>query len=118
MGMSIRVNGTLIKQPQKPGLSHYNLTKSGRVASGKMTMDLVAKKKKIFCSYEVLSGAQLDQILALVDGPDMFFTVGYIENGVAKSFTGYVGEIKRTLHRGGGLGGWYWTDVGFDFIEQ
>jgi hypothetical protein len=118
MGMEIRVNGVRIKQPKQPGLSHYNLTKSGRVASGSMTMDLVAKKKKIFLQYDVLSGAELEQIKSLIDGDDMFFDVEYIENGIPQSFTGYVGEISRTLHRGGGLNGWYWKDVKFDFIEK
>jgi len=118
MGMNIKVNGVLIKQPKNPSLSHYNLTKSGRVASGKMTMDLVAKKKKLFFEYEVLSGAEIEQIMSLIDGDNMFFNVEYIENGVTKSFTGYVGEIQRKVHRAGGLGGWYWTDVGFNFIEQ
>lgn len=118
MGMDIRINGVKIKQPKKPGLSHYNLTKSGRLASGKMTMDLVAKKKKLFLEYEVISGADVEQILGLIDTDQMFFTVSYIENGKQRSFTGYVGEINRTLHRGGGNNGWYWTDASFNIIEQ
>lgn len=118
MSMNIRVNGVRIKQPKNPSLSDYNLTKSGRTASGKMTMDLVAKKKKLFLDYEILSGKELDTILKQINGRDMFFNVEYVENGVTKSFTGYVGEIERTLHRSGNLSGWYWTDVSFNFIEQ
>lgn len=118
MSMDIRVNGVRIKQPINPKLSHYNLTKSGRTSSGKMVMDLVAKKKKLFLDYDVLSGKDLDQILKIIDGPDMFFTVSYLENGVRKSFRAYVGEISRTYQRGGGLNGWYWTNVSFNFIEQ
>lgn len=117
-GVNIRVNGVRIKQPTNFSISHYNLTKSGRVASGKMTMDLVAKKRKLFLEYAVMSGAEMDQILSLIDGTDMFFTVEYVENGVEKSMVAYVGEISRKKHRAGGLGGWYWTDVSFNFIEQ
>jgi hypothetical protein len=118
MGMDIQINGVSIKQPKNPSVSHYNLTKSGRLASGKMTMDLVAKKKKLFLEYEVLSGAEVEHILSLIDTDELFFTVSYIENGVARSFKAYVGEINRKLHRGGGNSGWYWTDVAFNFIEQ
>lgn len=118
MGMEIRVNGVRIKQPIHPQISTYNLTKSGRTSSGTMTMDLVAKKRKLFLKYDVLSGRDLEQILEIVDGEDMFFNVSYVENGVSKSFVAYVGEISRTLHRGGGLNGWYWTDVSLNFIEQ
>lgn len=118
MGMEIKINGVRIKQPKNPRISHYNLTKAGRVASGRMTMELVAKKRKLFLEYDVLSGKDLEQIMSLIDGEDMFFTVEYIENGVQKSFVAYVGEIERTMHRGGGLNGWYWTNVAFNFIEQ
>lgn len=118
MGMDIRVNGVKIKQPKNPSLSHYNLTKAGRLANGKMTMELIAKKKKLFLDYDVLSGKDLEQIMSLIDGSNMFFNVTYNENGTVRGFTAYVGEINRKLHRGGGNNGWYWTDVSFNFIEQ
>lgn len=118
MGMEIHINGVRIKQPKNPAISHYNITKAGRVASGKMTMELVAKKKKLFFEYEVISGADMDQILAQVDGSSLFFDVSYIENGKSHSFTAYVGEINRGLLRGGGLHGWYWKDASFNLIEQ
>lgn len=116
--MDIRINDTPIKQPKNPQLSHYNLTKSGRLASGKMTMELVAKKKKLFFEYDVLSGAEVEHILSLIDGNNMFFNVSYTENGIRRSFRAYVGEISRKLNRGGGNNGWYWTDVSFNLIEQ
>ena len=118
MRMNIKINGVKIKEPQNPKISTYNLTKSGRVASGKMMMDLVAKKKKLFCDYEVLSGAEMDKILSLIDGSAMFFNVEYTDNGHTHSFTAYVGEINRTHFRSGPLSGWYWKDVSFNLIEQ
>lgn len=116
--MDIRVNGVLIKQPKNPSLSDYNLTKSGRTASGRMTMDLVAKKKKLYLDYEVLSGAEVELIMSLINGKKMFFNVSYMENNIAKGFRAYVGEVKRTVHRSDRIGGWYWTDISFNFIEQ
>lgn len=118
MSMNIKINGVRIKQPKNPKYSTYNLTKAGRVASGKMMMDLVAKKQKLFFEYEILGGADLQQILNLIDGENMFFLVEFDDFDGPKSFTGYVGEIDRTIQRSNTNSGWYWTNVGFNLIEQ
>lgn len=118
MSMSIKINGINIKQPKTPNMSTFNLTKSGRTASGRMTMDLIAKKRKLLLTYEVLSGDALKTILAQIDNGTMFFEVSFIDNGVPGSFTAYVGEIARELYRSGELSGWYWKNVTFNFIEQ
>lgn len=114
----IKLNGTTIKKP-KPGdfrISKFNLTKSGRVASGKMTMDLIAKKRKFEFNYEVLSGPDLDTILGIIDTDAMFFTIDYVENSVEKSATVYCGEITAKKYRTDGV--WYWKDITFNLIEQ
>ena len=46
MSQKLKINCTTIKTPNKFDYEAYNLTKSGRVASGEMTMDLIAKKRK------------------------------------------------------------------------
>lgn len=112
----IKLNGTTIKKPKDFKISKFNLTKSGRVASGKMVMDLIAKKRKFEFSYEVLSGPDLDTILGIIDTDAMFFTIDYVENGVAKNATVYVGEIAAKKFRTDGV--WYWKDVSFNLIEQ
>jgi len=120
MGWGLKINGVKIKEPPPGGfsISHYNLTKSGRVSSGKMTMELVAKKRKFFFKYPVISAVDKNLIMSLIDGTDMFFTLEYIEDGVQKSAVVYVGEIKREGFRAGGLSGWYWKNFEFDLIEQ
>lgn len=112
----IMVSGKEIKKPKKFSVSSYNLTKSGRVANGNMTMELVAKKRKLFLEYPVLDSSEIEFILNLIDGDKMFFTVAYTENNEAKTMTAYVGEISRTYVRDGSL--WYWKDVVFNFIER
>jgi hypothetical protein len=112
----IKLNGTTIKNPLDFSTSRYNLTKSGRVASGKMTMELIAKKRKFFFTYEVLSGADLDLILGIIDTDAMFFDITYVENNVTKSAKVYVGEIKYDKFRTDK--GWYWKNVTFNLIEQ
>lgn len=117
-GMNIKIDGVPIKNPTDFDLSDYNLTKSGRVASGKMTMDLVAKKRKFFFKYDVIEGSEYEKIMNLINGTKMFFTIEYIENGEQKSATVYVGEISRNRFRTGGLSGWYWRNFEFNLIEQ
>ena len=46
MGIAPKINGTSIKEPTDFDVEKYKLSKSGRVASGKMTMEIIAKKKK------------------------------------------------------------------------
>ena len=119
MAQLITLNGVEIKQP-KPGdfgIEKYKLTNAGRVASGKMTMELIAKKKKFTMKWEVLKGADLKTIADIVDGDTMFFAITYLdENGDAKSATVYSGALKYTNFRSDQ--GWYWVDVQVDLIEQ
>jgi hypothetical protein len=116
-GMVTSIAGRPIRQPSDFAISRYNITKSGRTASGNMVMDLVAKKRKFFFTYEVLQGKDLEVILSAIDSDAMFFTLDYVENNVSKSAVVYVGEINykrfRTFDNG-----WYWKDVTFNLIER
>ena len=112
----IKINGVQIKEPTTKVLDSYNLTKSGRVSSGKMTMELVAKKRTLQLSYEVIHGDELELILSLIDGNAMFFTVEYDDSDGMKSMIAYSGAIKREYFRK--HMGWYWKGVEFQLIEQ
>lgn len=117
MKVSPRLNGVSIKEPTTLGIEKYRLTKSGRVASGKMTMDHIARKRKFTFSYDVISSVDLDKILAIIDNDtSVFYTFSYNENNVAKSAIVYAGAIKGTKFRTGSI--WYWKNVTFDLIEQ
>ena len=48
MKTSFKIDGVAIKRPSAFKISRYYLTKSGRLSSGKMTADIVAKKRKFF----------------------------------------------------------------------
>lgn len=113
--MSFKLNGKEVKEPQWD-IEYYNITKSSRSASGLMNMDFIAKKRKFICLYEVLSGAELDKILSIINTSTMFINLEYLHNGVTKYATVYVGPIKAKKFRS--HMGWYWKDVRFNLIER
>jgi hypothetical protein len=112
----IKVNGIATKNPTELKISSYNLTKSGRVASGKMSMEIIAKKWKLELSYEIISAAEMQNILSLIDNGNPFFQVEFLYEGSYKTITAYSGAIDRERFRT--TSGWYWRGVKFDLIEQ
>lgn len=116
MSLLLKLGGVPIKKPMEFTIERYNVTDSGRVASGLMTMDLVAKKRKFLFGYPAIDGDDMDAILDIIDTTSMFFPIQYSENGVTKNATVYAGHIPSKLYRSDGL--WTWTDFNFDLIEQ
>lgn len=116
----ISINSTQIKTPTDFKVSRYNLTKSGRLASGKMVMELIAKKKKLFLNYAGITGRDLRVILNLIDTSEMFFNVAYYDvDGTPVTNTCYVGEISSILRQRAIVNDDHiWKDVEFNFIEQ
>jgi hypothetical protein len=106
----------LLKQPTTFDIEKFNLTKSGRVASGRMKIELIAKKRKFLFSYDIISGTALESLLSVIDTDEMLFTIDYVENNVVKSAVVYVGSIKARQFRTDGI--WYWKTVTFDLIEE
>ena len=116
MASVMKLDGVQIKKPTEFEIERFNLTKSGRVASGKMKIELIAKKRKFYFSYEVISSTDLIPIINIVDGTKMFFPIEYEENNIIKTATVYAGALKTPKLREGSK--WYWRNVTFDLIEQ
>ena len=116
MQQNITISGVTIKTPSKVTIERYNLTKSGRVSSGLMTMDLVAKKVKLLLHYDSISGTERKKILDLIDSNVMFFPVTYIDNNVVKTAMCYNGDVSDKVFRTGAE--WYYEDVEYHLIEQ
>lgn len=116
----ITIDGTQIKTPKDFKISKFNLTKAGRVSSGKMKIKLVAKKTKLFLKYDAITGVDLETILNLIDGTDVLFSINYYDKrGTSLTKTFYAGEIPATLHRRGmNDDDDVWKDVEIHFIEQ
>lgn len=113
----IQVDGVTIKTPPDDiGIESYNLTKSGRVVSGLMMLDIIARKRKFTFSYPILSSTQMQVILDRIDGGLNFMTLSYVDANVTKTATVYAGAIKKRKARSGNI--WYYKDVSFDLIER
>jgi len=113
------VNGIAIKNPSKFKIERFNVTNMERLADATMVGDLIAKKRKFYFTYDAISGEDLDTILeAIWDSTTLFFPLEYLENGVPKTATVYVGSIPTELHRAGRTTNWVWRNVTFNLIEK
>jgi len=110
------INNTRIKNPHTFSIERYKLTKSGRIASGLMTMDVIAKKKTFQIHYDVLEGPDLDTIINLLDSDNAFYSFKFTERGQECTYTVYAGAIKYEKFRSDGVT--YWKNVEFQLIEQ
>lgn len=111
---------TKIKTPPIGGfnISKFRLSKLGRVASGKMTGEILAngKKRKFSFNYDVISGADKQIIESYVDTEVSFFEFSYPEDGTQKTAIVYAGAPSGDRFRTDS--GWYWKNYKFDLIEQ
>ena len=116
--MSFVVNGVKIKNPSAFKIERYNVTTMERLSNADMVGDLVAKKLKFYFTYEAISGRDFDTILsAIYDSDSLFFPLEYVDRGVTKTATVYVGSIPSELHYMSN-GNTIWKNVTFNLIER
>jgi len=117
MSLLLKLGDAVVQKPSKFSISKFKVTAhTGRVASGLMTMDLVAFKKTFHFEYEAIRGDHLNTLLDIIYTTTLFYTIDYSENEVVKSATVYTGHIPQELYRTDGL--WTWKNVIFDLIER
>lgn len=110
----------LIKSPPNEGfkISKFRLSKLGRVASGKMTGEILpnGKKRKFEFDYPVISGADRKVMEDFIDTDFAFFLFSYPEDNIQKTAIVYAGAPSAEKFRTDS--GWYWKNFKFDLIEQ
>ena len=112
------LNGRGIKNPSSFKIERYNVTNLERLADATMVGDLIAKKRKFYFTYDAIKGGDLDNILeAIWETNELFFKLGYMENGVKKTATVYSGSIPTELHSAKSKD-WVWKNVTFNLIER
>lgn len=119
---SFKIDGTVIKNPSTLRIADYLVTDMKRNAAGDMNGQVLGVKRKIFFTYDAITGAELRKIYNILLDPVLFHTIVFVDDGVTYTKTVYPGDLDKTLHRTGRGSGdsstWIWKDVSFNLIEK
>jgi len=116
--MPMYIDEIQIKTPTELKVGIFRLSKAERLASGKMVMDIIATKRRLDLSWEIIEDNELQKILDLLDSR-VFHKVVYPDpqSGEEYPITAYVGDINQEIFQERG-GIRYWRDVSMALIEQ
>jgi len=113
----LKIAGVTVKTPSELKVGRFDLTKSNRTASGRMTMELIATKRRVDCVWRMVPDNELQKIIDTITANKPFFTLEYPDAGGQMTMTCYAGDINAGLwHTKNGIR--YWQDVSIAFIEQ
>lgn len=113
----LRIAGVTVAAPTEIKIGRFDISKSGRTASGKMVMDIVATKRRVDVVWKWLHDNDLQLILNTITANKPFFSLEYPDAGGTKTMTCYAGDIVTSLwHTKNGVR--YWEEVSIGFIEQ
>ena len=115
---NFKINGRAIKNPSTFKLERYNVTNMERLANADMVGDLIAKKTKLYFTYDAITAAELDNILdAIWETDSIFYPVEYNYQGQQRRAIVYSGSIPSELHSAKSKE-WVWKNVTFNLIEK
>ena len=113
----LKIAGVTVKAPSELKVGRFDLTKSNRTASGCMTMELIATKRRVDCVWRMVPDNELQKIIDTITANKPFFSLEYPDAGGTKTMTCYAGDIVTSLwHTKNGVR--FWEDVQISFIEQ
>jgi hypothetical protein len=113
----IIIAGTQVTRPAEVKVGRFDLTKSGRTASGRMVMEVIATKRRVDVTWKYLPDPDLQTILNVLAANKPFFELQYPDAGGQQTMICYAGDINTSLwHTRGGVR--YWEEVSTSFIEQ
>ena len=113
----LKIAGASVKAPTDLKIGRFDLTKSGRTASGKMVMDIIATKRRVDVVWKMIPDDELKTIIDTITANKPFFSLEYPDAGGTKTMTCYAGDIVTSLwHTKNGIR--YWEEVSIPFIEQ
>ena len=113
----LKIAGVSVKAPTDLKIGRFDLTKSGRTASGKMVMEVIATKRRVDVIWKMLTDSELEKIIDTITANKPFFSLEYPDAGGSKTMICYAGDITTSLwHTKNGVR--FWEDVQISFIEQ
>lgn len=120
----LKVDGVTFPLPSANGfkLSKNKVWSSnaGRTATAKFVGHIVANKRKLEITYNVLTQKQVEKISNVIDSTKSYHTVEYydITKGQNQSFTGYCSDGVYPLYGFAQNGDVIVTGCSFSFVEQ
>lgn len=99
-------------------VDHTNLagSDSGRTEDGLMHIDWIRRDiRKVYLQYSVMSSAELDYLLNLMQGKE--FVLTFKDRGRVQTMNAYCGECTYTYYSSNVNGGDVYTDVSINAIE-
>lgn len=113
----LKIAGVAVAAPSEVKVGRFDLTKSERMASGRMVMEIIATKRRVDVAWKYLTDSELDTIISTITANKPFFTVQFPDAGGNTTMTCYSGDITTSLwHTRNGVR--YWEEVSIAFIEQ
>ena len=113
----LKIAGVSVKAPTDLKIGRFDLSKSGRTASGKMMMEIIATKRRVDVVWKMLPDNELQKIIDTITANKPFFSLEYPDAGGTKTMTCYAGDIVTSLwHTKNGIR--YWEEVSIPFIER
>lgn len=113
----VTLNGVALPNPGNIEVGRFNLTKSGRTASGLMTMEIIARKQSVTITYSHLPDSDLKAILDQLESRT-FHTLTYPDpQAGAATLTVYAGDVAYKPFRKIG-GAWWWKEIVIPLIER
>lgn len=113
----MKINGITIKTPTDLKVGVFRITKSERLASGKMTMEVIAIKRRLNLRWEIITDTELQKIMNTLECR-VFHTVTYPDpqKGEDATITAYAGDINFDVWQK--VGNRYWRNVSISLVEQ
>lgn len=114
----IKIAGIAVARPTDIKVGRFDLTKSNRTASGRMTMEVIRTGiRRVDVVWQYIKDDELKQILDLIATNKPFFPIEYPDAGGQQQMTAYSGDIITSMwHTQHGIR--YWKEVQISFIEQ
>jgi len=116
----MKISGVTIKTPTKLTVDIEPIDKAERTESGLMMIEFVANKRKLSCSWEYMTNAEVVTLYALVTSSTRVVSIEYEEpeTGTTRAGNFYTGAKGCGVSRMPGNTVTGWEDVKFNCIEQ
>lgn len=113
----LKIAETAVKAPSDVKVGRFDISKSGRTASGKMVMEIIATKRRVDVIWKMIKDSELQTVVDTITANKPFFSLEYPDAGGTQTMTCYAGDITTSLwHTIDGVR--YWQEVSIPFIEQ